>query len=63
MNKVRFGTCNFISISAANSYYGKQGAKEAIKEGRIEIGKPKYNPKKHTLKLDTKEGRYWLEEI
>ena len=55
---MRIGTSNYRSISEANRAYGDQ-YEDAIKEGRISVGKPELKPGESLL-IDT-EGRYFIE--
>lgn len=64
---MRWGTCHFISRAAAERYYRDYGDTAAdvaakIEAGEIHIGKPMTCEADETVKLDTKEGRYFIEQ-
>lgn len=62
--RVRTGTAHFAFLADAIQYYKPLGedAREVLKEGRIAIGPPEYNPDTQKLTLDN-EGRFWIEEL
>jgi hypothetical protein len=57
-------TCHFVSISAAERYYSRQTelfescVREALREGRIFIGAPKYDPMRQSIRVY--DGRYQI---
>ena len=65
-NPLRRGTCHFVSIAAARSYYARQGEDAAavldkLEEGAIHIGPPELKPGQ-VLHVIADEGRYEIEE-
>lgn len=58
---IRYGTPYYESRAAAENAYGLQGAKIAIDEGRIFIGKPYLEPGQ-VLLIHKDERRYFIED-
>lgn len=56
-NITRTGTCHYRSMPEAKRAYGED-CEEALKEGRIAIGKPTVPVGCH-LQID-RDGRYWV---
>jgi hypothetical protein len=58
MQGVRTGTHHYVTTLDAKQAYGSD-YDDAIKEGRIAVGKPTFNPETQKLVYDS-DGRYWL---
>jgi hypothetical protein len=64
MKGVRTVTAHFVGMAAAKKYYAVYGedAADVVKEGRIFIGEPSYNPTTQKLSINN-DGQYVIEEI
>lgn len=58
---MRIGTDYFVSMTALERYYGKDGATKALEEGRAFVGKPILK-EGETLVVSPGEGRYYIED-
>lgn len=68
---ITFGTANFVTFDAAVKYYNDQAGgcvlgttldvKQKIEEGAIAIGMPPTKENQVAI-LDTREGRYFIQE-
>jgi hypothetical protein len=63
MQRVRMTTAHFVGMDAATKYYAIYGedAADVLKEGRIFIGEPDYNPSTQKLSINN-DGQYVIEE-
>ncbi len=62
--KLTVGTAHFVTLTAADNYYGtRETVKAKLDAGEIVIGPPVIDTTKERLLIDKEERRYFIQDI